>query len=49
MSLTREDIQDLLKCTYQITETDKYPNIQLKFNKKMMGGKVEKGEMTMME
>jgi hypothetical protein len=35
--------------SYQISEAENYPNIRLKFNKKMAGGKVEKGELTMIE
>lgn len=34
---------------YHISATEKYPNINLKFNKKMSGGKVEKGEVQFVE
>ena len=32
-----------------IKATEKYPNINLNFNKKLVSGKVEKGEMLMTE
>lgn len=34
---------------YFIEATEKYPNINLNFNKKLVSGKVEKGEMLMTE
>jgi hypothetical protein len=32
-----------------LTAAEKYPNITLKFNKKLVGGKVENGEVTFVE
>lgn len=34
---------------YRISAAEKYPNINLKFNKKLTGGRVEAGEMTFVE
>lgn len=34
---------------FQISAAEKYPNISLKFNKKMTGGRVENGEVSFIE
>lgn len=38
-----------MNCFTQITAAEKYPNINLKFNKKLCGGKVEQGQMIFTE
>jgi hypothetical protein len=34
---------------YHISAAEKYPNVNLNFNKKMSGGRVDKGELKFVE
>lgn len=45
----KRKIEDIKLTQYHISAAESYSNIKLNFNKKMSGGKVEKGEVTFIE
>lgn len=45
----REVVKVQLLIRNQISAAEKYPNINLKFNKKLTGGRVENGEVVFLE